>query len=291
MKYIPNQGRDFDPGQNPDTSGWPNRPMPDKPLRSTAFRARALLLGARLDLRNWPEAETLARAPLTTRLAGGGIAVLFRYGVAVLFDAPAPAEEALRERLAPLTEHRYRSHEVEELDVRIEEGRAEGLHDGVLLLQSASLERLQLVAEALSKSVVLGHYEARIAADFDRIEPLALELERKGRIRGRTRDHLKRIGALLLMEDRMVGRAQIGDKPELLWDHPRLEGLNALLEDEFEIRERLDALDRKVELAARTERTLVDLMSTRHALRVEWYIVGLIAFEIALSLFAMWRGG
>lgn len=263
--------------------------MSERLLRSAAFRARALLLGARLDLRNWPEAETLARAPLTTRLGGGGIAVLFRYGVAVLFDAPAPAEEALRERLAPHIEHRYRSHEAEELDVRIEEGRAEGLHDGVLLLQSASLERLQLVAEALSKSVVLGHYEARIAADFERIEPLALELERNGRIRGRTRDHLKRIGALLLMEDRMVGRAEIGDKPELLWDHPRLEGLNALLEDEFEIRERLDALDRKVELAARTERTLVDLMSTRHALRVEWYIVGLIAFEIGLTLFDMWR--
>ena len=54
------------------------------PLRAAAFRARALLLGARLDLRNWPEAETLARAPLTTRLPGGGLAVLFRYGVAVL---------------------------------------------------------------------------------------------------------------------------------------------------------------------------------------------------------------
>ena len=261
----------------------------DRPIRSSAFRARALLLGVRLDLRSWPEADTLARAPLTTRLVGGGIAVLFRHGVAVLLDAAASAEQALRERLAPLTVHRYRGHEAEELELRIEEARPEGLQDGALVLQSASLERLQLVAEALSKSVVLGHYEARIAADFERIEPLALELERHGRIRGHTRDHLKRIGALLLMEDRMVGRAQIGDKPELLWDHPRLEGLNALLEDEFEIRERLDALDRKVELAARTERTLVDLMSTRHALRVEWYIVGLIAFEIGLTLFDMWR--
>jgi uncharacterized Rmd1/YagE family protein len=91
------------------------------------------------------------------------------------------------------------------------------------------------------------------------------------------------------MEDRMVGRAQIADKPELLWDHPRLEGLNALLEDEFEIHERLSALDRKVELAARTERTLIDLMGARHALRVEWYIVALIAFEIGLTLYGMWR--
>jgi len=260
----------------------------DKPLHSRTFRARALLLGARFDLRNWPEAETLARAPLTAKLAGGGMAVLFRYGVAVLLEASEEAERALRERLAPLAEHRYRSAEAEELEVRVEPARPEGLQDGALVLQSAGLERLQLVAEALSKSVLLGHYEARIASDFDRIEPLALELERRGRIRGGTREHLKRIGALLLIEHRMVGRAQIGDKPELLWDHPRLEGLNALLEDEFEIRERLAALDRKLELAARTERTLVELISTRHSLRVEWYIVGLIAFEIALTLYAMW---
>lgn len=261
----------------------------DKQLHASAFRARALLLGARLDLRNWPEGETLARAPLTARLAGGGIAVLFRFGVAVLFDVPPEAEQALRERIAPLLDHRYPSLEVEELDVRVDPSRPEGLREGALLVQSASLERLQLVAEALAKSVLLGHYEARLGADFDRIEPLALQLERRGRIRGGTREHLKHIGALLLIESRMVGRAEIGDKPELLWEHPRLEGLNALLEDEFEIHERLAALDRKLELAARTERTLVDLMSTRHALRVEWYIVALIAFEILLTLYAMWK--
>jgi required for meiotic nuclear division protein 1 len=260
-----------------------------KPLHSTAFHARALLLGARLDLRNWPEAETLARAPLTAKVPEGGIAVLFRHGVAVLLDVPPSGERGLRQRLAPLTAHRYRSHEVEELEVRIDHARPEGLQDGALVLQSTSLEHLQLVAEALSKSVVLAHFEARVAADFERIEPLALELERHGRMRGGTRAHLKRIGALLLMEDRLVGRAAIGDKPELLWEHPRLEGLNALLEDEFEIHERLAALDRKLELAARTERTLVDLMGARHALRVEWYIVALIAFDIGLSLYQTWR--
>ncbi|OFZ94571.1 MAG: hypothetical protein A2Z64_01495 [Betaproteobacteria bacterium RIFCSPLOWO2_02_67_12] len=117
-----------------------------------------------------------------------------------------------------------------------------------------------------------------------------MQLEREGRIRGRTRDHLKRIGALLLIESRMVGRAEIGEKPELLWERPELERLHALLESEFELRERLAALERKLGLVARTSRTLVDLLNAKHALRVEWYIVALIAFDIVLVLYGMWRG-
>ena len=257
------------------------------PLPVDRFVARGLLLASRFDLRNWPEANTLARAPLAVRLPHDGLAVLFRYGVAVLFAASAESEGWLHERLRPLMGHPYDSPEVEDLNVRIDAERPEGLHESALLMQSGSLERIQLIAEALSKSVLLGHYETRLATDFDQIEPLALQLERDGRIRGRAREHVKRIGALLLIEQRMVGRAEIGDKPEVLWAHPELEGLNAVLEDEFEIHERLAALDRKLELIARTERTLIDLISTKHSLRVEWYIVGLIVVEILLTLYKM----
>jgi len=113
-------------------------------LPAGSSRARALLLGARLDLRAWPEAEILARMPLTVQLPGGGAAVLFRYGVAVLFGVAPEAEKALRERLAPLMEHRYRSPEVEEVEVRVDAGGAEGPQkEGALVVHSASLERLR----------------------------------------------------------------------------------------------------------------------------------------------------
>jgi uncharacterized Rmd1/YagE family protein len=257
-------------------------------LPVNVFRARALLLAARLEVRSWPTAEIVARMPLTVRVPGGGVAVLFRYGVAVLFGASAEAEQGLRDRLAPLMEHRYASVEVEELEVRIDEARPEGLQEGALAVQSGSVEKLQLIAEVLSRSALLGHYETRLAGDFDRIEPLALRLEREGRIVGGVREHLKRIGALLLIEHRMVGRAEIGDKPELLWEHPTLERLYALLEAEFEVSERLAAIGRKLDLVARTVRTLVDLLNTKHALRVEWYIVALIMADILLTLYGLW---
>jgi uncharacterized Rmd1/YagE family protein len=254
------------------------------------FKVRALLLGVRLDARRWPEGEVLSTLPLAIRLAAGGIAVLFRYGVAVLFDVPAESESALRERLAAIIDHPYASADVEELDVRVARGHPEGMHEGALVVQDAATARLQVIADVLSKSVLLAHYETRIAGDFDRIEPLALQLERTGRMRGSTRAHVRQIGALLLIEQRMVGRAETGEKPDVLWEHPELERFYALLEDEFEVRERLAALERKLGLVGRTVRMLVDLIDARHSLRVEWYIVALIVFEIVLTLVQMLTG-
>lgn len=248
---------------------------------------RALLLGTRLDLRSWPEADLLARMPLAVRTPGEGVAVLFRHGVAVLFGVAHDAEAQLRGRLLPLVDNRYPAPEEETLQLHVDPGRPEGFADGALFLQSAGLPRLQLVADVLAKSAVLAHYETRLGAELERIEPFARELEASGRARGRTAELLRRIGGLLRMEHRMVALAEVGEKPELLWDHPDLERLYALLEAEFEVRERLAMLERKLAFAGRTVRTLVDLINARHSLRVEWYIVSLIVFEILLTLYKM----
>ena len=85
----------------------------------------------------------------------------------------------------------------------------------------------------------------------------------------------------------MVGRVQVNDTPDLLWDRPDLERLFARLRDEYEILERFTALNRKLELISRTVETVLDLLQNRRSLRVEWYIVGLIVFEIALTIFQL----
>ncbi len=60
--------------------------------------------------------------------------------------------------------------------------------------------------------------------------------------------------------------------------------------DELEIRDRNVVLERKLDLIARTAKILLDLLQDRRTLRVEWYVVALIVFEIVLSLFQIaWR--
>jgi uncharacterized Rmd1/YagE family protein len=148
---------------------------------------------------------------------------------------------------------------------------------------------LQLVADILAKSLVLSHYETRIAENFDRIEPLAAMLRENGRAGGHSKELLRHIGDVLLVQQKMVGRVETGEKPELLWEHPELERLYMRLAEEYELRERDRALDRKLDVISRTVETLLGLLQTRSSLRVEWYIVLLIIAELLLSTYPLLR--
>ena len=63
--------------------------------------------------------------------------------------------------------------------MRIDPEAKEVLEGNTVILKDTSTERLEIVADILSKSVVLARYESTVAQTFDRIEPFAAELTRK----------------------------------------------------------------------------------------------------------------
>ena len=251
------------------------------------FKARALLIGERIDLRALEWTERLSATPLTLAVKGGGIAVLFRYGVIVFFGVPPMEQVAFLNQVMLMVTQPYDRPEAEILEIRLDPQAREGMESNAVYLVDAAIERLQLVAEVLGRSVVLAQYESKITQSFDRIEPFAANLEFQGRLGRRARELLKHIGATLLSEHKMVGRVEVTDKPELLWDHPHLERLYIRLSDEFEILDRHSALERKMELLSRTAETALGLLQHRRSLRVEWYIVILIVLEILLTLYQL----
>jgi uncharacterized Rmd1/YagE family protein len=251
------------------------------------FKARAILIAQRIDLRVWTAQERLASNPLSVSLPGGGLAVLFRYGVVVFFDTTEREELDFFAKIGPSLTGALPEPESEEVRIQIDFKSREGMQGDTVFLATDEIERLQVIADVLSKSVMLARYETRIAGSFERIEPLASDLQATGAINAQTRDLAKHIGAMLLSGHLMVGGAEVGEKPELLWDRPDLEGLFLRLEDEFEIRERHALLERKLNLISGTAQTLLQLQQTRHSLRLEFYIVILIIVEILLTLYEL----
>ena len=257
----------------------------------SALRAHAVLLGQHLNLRPLQRVEVLATSPLTVAVAGGGQAVLFRFGVVVFLDVAPLSQTAFLGLLEGLVAEPIADVATESLDIAVRPGAPEGMTDGVLSVAQDSLALRQLVAGMLAKSLVLEQYEQRLARTFDRIEPLAEQLGRGRRGARGARELVQHIGEVLKIQHRMVGRAEVGEKPELLWERPELERLYVRLEQEYEIRERQLALERKLRLISDTAETLLDLHQTRSSLRVEWYIVILIVVEIGLTLYELFLHG
>lgn len=252
--------------------------------------AKAFFLGQRLDLRAFEQSKRLASNPLMATAGSCGAAVLFRYGVAVLIGLTDVEEAAFLLDIRPMITEPFDSPESEEVYIVKDENISEGTTTPGVSLHSFSIDRLRLLSDALAKSVVLAHYEARLAGTFDRIEPLAIDLQQGKRTSGSSRELLRHIGDALSIQGKMVGRVEVAEKPDMLWDNPELGRLYMRLEDEYEIDERHRALERKLDLISRTAETLLGILQAKRSLRVEWYIVILIVFEIIISLYSKFFG-
>lgn len=252
------------------------------------FDALALLLGQRIDVRGL---DNLASTPpLVLAVAPEGRAVVFRYGVIVLFGVDDAARARLLDEIAPRVQRPYDATETEEIEILVDPAAAEGTRGESVVVREASVERLQLVAEVLARAVTLAHHEIESATVFDRIEPLAAAMQEQGRPGRRARALIRHIGGALLVQHRMIGRAQVSERPDILWDFPDLERLFIRLAEYYELRDRHMALERKLQLVADTAQTLHDLLQSQRSLRVEWYIVVLILFEVAMSVYDRFLG-
>jgi uncharacterized Rmd1/YagE family protein len=260
--------------------------------RWTHVRVRALLIGLRIDLRALDRPDNLSAMPLAIHAGEQGVAVLFRYGAIVLFNVAVLEEAAFLRVLGPFIGEPLSTPEDETAQVEIgEEGDERVDVQGTIRLREATLDRLLLVADVLAKSVSLGYNENRLARAFDRIEPVAQALRLPGDKTIPARQLLDHIGDVLITQHRMVGRVEVSEKPDLLWDKPNLERLYLRLGEEYELTERDRALSRKLDLIAQTATTSLGLLQARRSLRVEWYIVVLIIVEIILTLYDMFIAG
>lgn len=253
----------------------------------TRFEVRAIHIGERIDVRGI-EPRLSPQLPVIVEVAPAGYAVILRGGAVVLFGVDALSQERLLSDLGPRIAQRYDKLETERAQVRV--GEADGIEPDALTVKEVSLERLQVIAEILGKSVILARHEQEIAETFNSIEPMALQMKTTpSKLPWKQKDLVKLVGEATLVEHQLVGRAELLEKPDLLWDQSELDRLYARLEDEYELRERHGALDTKLAVVSRAAQTMLELSQTRRSLSVEYYIVALIVVEVALAVLQLTR--
>ena len=255
-------------------------------MTTTGTPVRALQLGDRLELKGLERDDAFSNNPLAFNTASGGMAILFKSGAVVFINMNPVEEEELVRSIAGRVSGPTGMRETETARYVVKAGEDETITaTGAIQIKSADRERLLLIAEALATSVALALDERRITVAFERVTPIAESLQRRQLPPGPRGELLQQIGDALLIQQRLAGRVDLDDKPDVLWDHPELERFWAKLVDEYDLQSRSRAIERKLVVLRETSDTMTDLVATRTSHRLEWYIIVLIAIEIALSLY------
>jgi uncharacterized Rmd1/YagE family protein len=244
----------------------------------------ARFLGSRLVLRELEPHQAIGHSPLTLAIAPQQWVVVFRFGVVVFFGLDADAEQLWLERLSSRLTGALEPAEHEAAMLLVDPNQVDSVNaDGQLVVIEPSVERIQIIAQVLAKSVVLAHYEKAVASTFERFENL-IERLRQGLSPRNGQDVINEVGKALTILTRTVGRVEITEKPDLTWDSPHLDRLYQRLASEYELHDRDLILSRKLDLLWRIAETYLDLLNNRQGHRLEWYIIILILIEIALTL-------
>ncbi|OSX68873.1 hypothetical protein BU14_2145s0001 [Porphyra umbilicalis] len=166
-------------------------------------------------------------------------------------------------------------------------------HDAVSLTRPVGrdsvLERLS-VSYALGQSVKLAEFEARVAGTVSETAALPEALARDGAIRVSRTDVSRSLGRLFLLRH-AIRLSDVLDEPDFFWENEALAPAYATASRYLEVAPRSAAVDKRLAMV----RDLYDLLlaqtefdsaavAAEHSSRLEMVIIGLILFEILLSL-------
>jgi uncharacterized Rmd1/YagE family protein len=263
---------------------WPNDASAEG---GGPIQARALLLAQRLDPRGLERRASGVAGTITLATAGPGQAYAFRWGAVAMVGVGDAAAAALLERLRPRLADPL-PQPVEEVALVAAGAEADGPDaEGVIRLKDLAAPRIALVAECLAKSAALSHQEAQLARTLDRLDPIVSALATRGTLGVSSRALLRSVGEALAARSRAAGRLDPAAKPDLLWDHPELAPLHTRLDEEWELRDRADALERKLGMIQETADALLALVEARRSRGLEVAVVVLIATEVATALYEL----
>lgn len=209
--------------------------------------------------------------------------VVFAYGSVVHWNVSTEQQSKLHSTLliyadSPLStlEEDNFTFELDCLNTRINEDHIEIASTDPIVLFSLS--------QGMAQSIKLATFETNAITTINNTRYIPKSLAENGKI-DLSRHKIAQIrGQLFLTKSDIILNYDLLDTPDFFWEYPEYEDYYTIVAKYLEIAPRTHVLSKKLETIHELFEMLADEQKHRHSSILELVVIGLIAFEIAVTL-------
>jgi uncharacterized Rmd1/YagE family protein len=153
-----------------------------------------------------------------------------------------------------------------------------------LLIDRMDVKRAEVIATTVAQSAIMEHYENVVQEVWRNLDLIVNRLRTTGTISPFPGTLHRKIGSAVAMRSVVVRVLHLLDRPDLIWEDKTMDALFNDLRANFDLPERFQALEYKLNLIQETLSILLDTSRDRRAYWLEVTIVILISTEIMLAV-------
>lgn len=149
-----------------------------------------------------------------------------------------------------------------------------------ILINHLYFEKIKVISSVLAQSVALERYEYAVGQFFSTFETIVKKLKESGKIKISSKKILQYIGDALEIKQAAISKIALLDKPSEVWESQELENLYNELYFYFELPDRIDIFNEKINFLSEGTKMMADFLERKTAHLLELIIILLITIEL-----------
>lgn len=211
-------------------------------------------------------------------------AVVFAYGAVVLWNVHAEQQTKLQQLLLQHADNPLKTPEEDHFTFALDCPNTRIVEDHIEI-ESSDPILLFALSQGMAQSIKLASFETNAITTINNTRYIPKSLAENGSIKLSRHKIAKIRGQLFLTKSDIILNYDLLDTPDFFWEYPEYEKFYSLAAKYLEVAPRTEVLSKKLETIHELFEMLADEQKHRQSSILELIIIGLIAFEIAMTIF------
>ncbi len=209
--------------------------------------------------------------------------MIFAYGAVVHWNIDSDGQHKLHLLLLDHAENPLKTPEEDHFTFTLDNQQTRIAEDHIEI-ESADPMILFSLSQGMAQSIKLASFETNAITTINNTSYIPKSLAADGNIKLSRQEIAKIRGQLFLTKSDIILNYDLLDKPDFFWEYPEYEEYYTIAAKYLEVAPRTEVLSKKLETIHELFEMLADEQKHRHSSILEWIIIGLIAFEIGMTI-------